>query len=567
MNIKSIILGGLLPLIFVAVGVGVLVSMRPPVNTKASGIGADKASLLTKMPSAEVQYVRALAELSETLDIPLSGTVVPYREIALAAEAAGRIIEKAPNVRSGNFVKKDQVLLRIDPRDYELTVERLTRKRDQELASLEELKQDVENTKRLIDVSEQEYELAGQEVKRYQSLGSSFASAAELDQARRSLLSSMNQKVTLQNQLRTFEARATRLELAAKLAETELEQAALDLERTVVRAPVDGRIVSEEVEQDSYVQRGTQLLVIEDTEKVEIAVNLRMNQLYWVLDKNELSTDQLINAADASRYELPPVPVKVQFNLAGREAMRYEWDGVLARYDGPGMDPQSRTIPVRVVVDNPTEYRVDGRPVDNKSRSGPSTLVRGMFVDVKILARPATQLLLVPKLSIKPATSSNRIWKFTPDESAFEVVKKRYANEIVETNSSTNPVVNSNDDQEAATANVEEKPNPDEWQAGFLKVIDGVQVVGAYEPDVVYSTASDNDASTGAASSPVAGTSSESTEYWICEVPGGMLKAGDMVVVTPLPGIEGMGTDTIRVPDDTQEPTPATLTTTPAPTL
>ena len=71
----------------------------------------------------------------------------------------------------------------------------------------------------------------------------------------------------MQNQLRTFESRGTRLELAARLAETELEQAALDLERTVVRAPVDGRIVSEQVEQDSYVQRGTQLLVVEDTEK------------------------------------------------------------------------------------------------------------------------------------------------------------------------------------------------------------------------------------------------------------------------------------------------------------
>lgn len=540
MNIKSILLGGVLPVVLVAIGVGVFVGMRPPSNSTVEGLGRDRASLLKRMSSAEVQTVRALAELSETLDIPVSGTVVPFREITLAAEAAGKIIEKDSQVRSGNFVKKDQVLLRIDPRDYELAIARLTQRRDQELASLVELKQDAENTQRLVEVAEQEYELAQQEVKRFQSLGNSFASAAELDQAKRVLLTSMNQKVTLQNQLRTFEARSARLELAARLAETELEQAELDLQRTVVRAPVDGRIVSEAVEKDSYVQRGTQLLVVEDTEKVEISVNLRMNQLYWILDQNDLSADQLLNAAEASRYELPPTPVKVQFNLAGREAMGFEWDGVLSRYDGPGIDPQSRTVPVRVLVDNPTQYRVDGVPVTNKSRSGPSTLVRGMFVDVKVQARPATQLLLVPKLSIKPATSSNRIWKFTPDDTAYATVAKRYANELVKEDAPPSE----------STAEPQDNLDPAAFQAGFLTVIDGVQVVGAFEPQMIQapgtplaasSTATDNTALTG-------NTPDSPIEYLICEVKGGLLEPGDLVVVTPLPGIEGTGTDTIFVP-------------------
>jgi len=540
MNIKSILLGGVLPVVLVAIGVGVFVGMRPPSNSTVEGLGRDRASLLRRMSSAEVQTVRALAELSETLDIPVSGTVVPFREITLAAEAAGKIIEKDPQVRSGNFVKKDQVLLRIDPRDYELAIARLTQRRDQELASLVELKQDADNTQRLVEVAEQEYELAQQEVKRFQSLGNSFASAAELDQAKRVLLTSMNQKVTLQNQLRTFEARSTRLELAARLAETELEQAELDLQRTVVRAPVDGRIVSEAVEKDSYVQRGTQLLVVEDTEKVEIAVNLRMNQLYWILDQNDLSADQLLNAAEASRYELPPTPVKVQFNLAGRETMRFEWDGILARYDGPGIDPQSRTVPVRVLVDNPTQYRVDGVPVTTSSRSGPSTLVRGMFVDVKVQARPATQLLLVPKLSIKPATSSNRIWKFTPDDAAYATVTKRYASELVK------------EDAPPTVSGVEplEKLDPAAYQAGFLTVIDGVQVVGAFEPQKIQAPGTPSAASSTATDNarPTGSMPSDPIEYWICEVKGGALKPGDLVVVTPLPGIEGAGADTIRVP-------------------
>lgn len=37
-----------------------------------------------------------------------------------------------------------------------------------------------------------------------------------------------------------------------------------------------------------------------------------------------------------------------------------------------------------------------------------------MFVEVVIEAKPATPLLLVPKLSVKPATGSNQIWKLPP---------------------------------------------------------------------------------------------------------------------------------------------------------
>jgi hypothetical protein len=41
-------------------------------------------------------------------------------------------------------------------------------------------------------------------------------------------------------------------------------------------------------------------------------VNLRMEQLYWVLDQASLSADELVNAAQASRYTLPKTPVTVR---------------------------------------------------------------------------------------------------------------------------------------------------------------------------------------------------------------------------------------------------------------
>ena len=49
-----------------------------------------------------------------------------------------------------------------------------------------------------------------------------------------------------------------------------------------ITAPIDGVIVLEEVEEDSYVNKGTLLVAIEDTSAVEVKCSLRMDELYWL---------------------------------------------------------------------------------------------------------------------------------------------------------------------------------------------------------------------------------------------------------------------------------------------
>jgi multidrug efflux pump subunit AcrA (membrane-fusion protein) len=534
--IKNMLFGAIIPFLLVAVGVGVMIGMKRPIPGKKPPIEDNRAALLTQMLAADVQTVRALAEVSEVLEIPVSGTVVPFREIQLAAEVAGRITEKNPNTRSGNFVEEGSELYRIDPRDYELEVERVTRRLDQERASLAEQQQDIDNAMRLVEVAEQEMLLAEAEVARFERLGGNFRSEAELDAAKRARLASMNQRVTIQNQVSLLRARRTRLESAVKLAETELEQAQLNLQRTVVRAPVSGRVVTEQVEADSYVQRGTPLVTIEDTSSVEVAVNVRMDQLYWILDQQHLSSDSLVNAAQASHYQLPRNEVKVIYQLSGRESARYEWKGVLARYDGAGIDPQSRTVPIRVLVDKPGEYLINGQPARESSMSGPSSLVRGMFVEVVIEAKPATPLLLVPKLSVKPATGSNQIWKFTANPQALVQTRQRLKAAGTLADPDREPVQGVDASAQSPTLD-----DPDAWQAGFLSVIDGVAVVGPYLGPAPLEDKPAESPSTGADSK------AEPIEYWVCEVASSELVAGDKVVVTPLPGVEAEGDEPIRV--------------------
>ncbi len=517
---KQVLIGAVIPVILLASGLGLFFGLKAPPPPQTTLPRPVPAELLPYVPGVEVAMVRSLAELSDTLDLHANGTVVPYRELEIGAPVAGKIVEKPPELRSGNYVSKGQLLYRIDPRDYELEVKRLTRRRDQEKASLRELEQDIENTKALLDVAEQELALANKEVERLEMLDANFSSAAELDQARRSRLVALNQQVTLRNQLRTLETRRARMELTLQLAETELEQAQLNLERTVVTSPVDARIVNEQVEVDSYVQRGTPLIVLEDTSKVEVACNLRMDQLLWVLDQQVVSADDLVNAAQAARFELPHTPAVVEFHVSGRRDQVVRWDAVLERLDGAGLDPQSRTVPVRVRVDDPhhaTDAIGNALPV-----SGPPVLVRGMFVDVVVKARPGKQLFLVPKLAIKPSTEDYVIWKFRPDDQAiFATPVAKTVMQLGAEGSQPSPADSPEGDASGSPTN-RQRIDPAEWQAGFLQIIRDVRVVTEFR-----------------------GAGTEGA-YWICEVPTAELAAGDFVIVSPVPGIRGDGTDPVR---------------------
>ena len=546
---KNILLGLALPLALLIGGVGLYVLIPAPLPPQRTlPDPTNVAELLEYVPEAEVAEVYALRQHSETLQVRANGTVVPYRELNIAAEVAGRIVEKNPQARSGNFIREGELLFRIDPSDYELEVERLTQQKQQALASIDELEQDVISAEELLAVAEEQLKIATADVQRLEGLSANLASASEFDDARQGRLTSMNSVVTQKNQIRTLKTRRNRLELAANLAQTQLEQAQLNLSRCEVRATTDGRIVQDEVEVDSFVQRGTMLMSIEDTEKVEISCNLRMDQLFWVLDQPSISADQLVSAAQASRHELPESEVQVNFRVAGREDVFYRWTGMLDRFEGNGLDPQSRTVPIRIRVDKPSDFQVVSISDSGKEqtsseakadRRGPPMLVRGMYVDVDILAKPSTPLLLVPKLSIKPASPTAVLWKFDRDREA--VFKTEIAQlainaakdaesdaESKKRGNEARPGTSSRKQAEGeGSKSVADLPKPEEWNIGFLDVVDGVQMIRAYWGELP-------DAPQG-------------IEYWVCEVPRDV-SPGDMVITTPLPGIKADGTDPVRFP-------------------
>lgn len=384
----------------------------------------EPASAAVEKTEATVQTV-AIEPHQQGLDIQVDGTVVPFREIALSAEVPGRVKQVSELCRAGKYVHQGDLLVEIDPADYELEVERLNRELAQAEAQMAESDVELASTRQLVPLVKEEAELQQKQLDRLLKLGSGVSTETAIDQARRSSLVAQNALIKLEQQVQMFEKRQLRLEYARDLVKSQLARAQLDLQRCRITAPVDGMVVSESVEEDSFVQKGTSVATIEDTSSIEVKCNLMMEHLHWLWRQQQNgrapaaapSAGQLLSSQD---YQLPPADVTVLWELGGRQ---FAWKGRLDRYDGIGVNEQTRTVPCRLVVDDPRRVlEVQNGDPHNLAPAlgGPPALVRGMYVRARIHCQPSTPLVRLPERALRPGKT---IWLLRDGKLEFQKVQ------------------------------------------------------------------------------------------------------------------------------------------------
>ncbi|MEM9588566.1 MAG: HlyD family efflux transporter periplasmic adaptor subunit [Planctomycetota bacterium] len=393
-----------------------------------------------KAPPPVVKMTSAMAHTSG-IDFDVDGLVVPFREVQLAAQVGGQIVFKSDACRSGQAVRQGEVLLRIDPQDYELELRRLREQLSSADAMIAELEAEVQTTENQIELTRQQLEIDQRQLKRNEGLERrSAASANEVDTARRAELTTRNAMQSQMDQKNLLVQRRQRMRADKALVQADLDKAQLALSRTEIRAPFNGVVVSENVEKDGYVQPGTTMIVLQDSARLDVSCKLHMRQMHWLWRGQEEAAHEF-----SSGYDFPDTPATVLYELDGN---RFAWQGVVDRYEGIGIDAQTRMVPCRVHVDDPTsvamlrddassqatEQLVAARQIDDveadvepgdpstgellapsmaNDRQGlagnlnPPTLMSGMFVKVRIHADPPIPLVKLPQSAIQPG---NKVW-------------------------------------------------------------------------------------------------------------------------------------------------------------
>jgi hypothetical protein len=198
------ILGWIAPLVILgaAIAVFLLMGSQPPPQR----VDADA-------PAAVPVRTAVVAAHEGGIDIESDGVVVPLREVTLAAEVSGRVLEKSSACRSGQYVTKGTVLFRIDPRDYELDVARLERELQQAVLTIDEIDEELTQNAESVELSKRQLEIAKREANRLDTLAQGrIVTESAADQAARDELTTTNTLSNLQGQRRVLQKRRNRLE-------------------------------------------------------------------------------------------------------------------------------------------------------------------------------------------------------------------------------------------------------------------------------------------------------------------------------------------------------------------
>lgn len=317
----------LLPIVVLAV-VGLaaaLLLMNPPAVDRAAP--PDTRLMVEVMPVARRDFQVMLESY---------GNVAPRTRSFLTSEVSGQIQWINPDFRDGGAFAAGEVLVRIDPRVYQADTH----------------------------IAEATYMEANQRLAEEQAR----ALQAEIDWQKLGESGQAPDLVLRKPQLLAAEARLGS-------AEAMRAKARLNLERTEIKAPFEGRVLAKRVDVGQVVAPNQQLAEVYATDYVEIRLPLKNRDLEFV----ELPK---VTGGDGSAQL--GLAAEISSDLGGR----FTWQGRIVRTEA-AIDDSARQLHVIAQVDAPFSQE-DARP----------PLRIGQYVTARIEGRRLEGILIVPTSAI-----------------------------------------------------------------------------------------------------------------------------------------------------------------------
>jgi RND family efflux transporter MFP subunit len=268
------------------------------------------------------------------------GTVRPRTETTLVSEVSGKIVSVAPEFVAGGFFREGEVLLQIDPSDYEAGLKRA----EAALAS---------RKARLAD----ETARSEQALKDWRNMG------------RQGQPSDLG--------LRKPQLADARANVSA--AEADVQKARRDLERTRITVPYDGLVRQKAVDIGQYVTPGTRLGITFAIDTAEVRLPLTNSDLRYL----DLPSETEVKSRDKT---FPPVTLSAE-----RAGETVRWQARIIRTEGV-VDETSRVIYAVAQVVDP--YGVLGQ-------SNQQELKIGTFVNAEIKGLPAEDVVVLPRYVLR----------------------------------------------------------------------------------------------------------------------------------------------------------------------
>jgi multidrug resistance efflux pump len=340
------------------IGRRTLRSLAPVVILLAGASGA--FALLKSKPlpppiesreKAWIVEVETVSPGPATPTLALYGRVESPRLARLSAAITADV--RSVEVLEGQTARGGDVLLRLDDREAGLLLEQ----RRAEVADIEaQLNSEDQRHRNDVDALGHErtlFALATKEVQRLRELADrQVGSRSQLDLARQAAERIALDVKSRELAIREHASRKARLQAQLERARALRDLAALELERTEIRAPYDGRVAAVDVAPGDRVRAGDRLLSLYDTEAIEIRSQIparHLPRLRGALQSGQKLVANAVVDGVAIRAELDRLTGEVARRSGGADAF-------LKVTQGAGWLPLGRTV--ALMLDLPLEQGV-----------------------------------------------------------------------------------------------------------------------------------------------------------------------------------------------------------------
>lgn len=313
-------------LIIVAVLVVAIIISRVLIAT------APKAQRKPGERQARLVEVATMQPVDQRVSIAAYGQVEASQRINLSAQVAGRVLSLSPRFVPGQRVRAGEVLLQIDPADYQVAL-------DSAQAALASAQAALAQERGSQAVAKGDFE----------------ALKLEVDDAERALM-------LREPQLRAAEA-------SLRSAEAAVAQAELNLQRCTLRAPMDALVLSRSVGVGAQVSGANMALAeLAAAEPFWVTLLLPVDDLRWVELPHGDAAGSTVELRDVSQPQAPAWPGRVIQLLDAVEAQ-----GRRARVLVE-VDPESSAGGAPLLLGSYVQATIRGRELQQVYRLDPAWL-------------------------------------------------------------------------------------------------------------------------------------------------------------------------------------------------
>lgn len=211
-----------------------------------------------------------------------SGTLAAVTTVQVGSQISGQVQEIYADFNTP--VKKGQAIARIDPATFELSVNRARADLDAAHSAVAVARsalaaQQAELGRVRVNLADAERDFE----RKRMLVEKNFVSGSELDRAKTLLEATREQAKAVQAQIQVNAAQVDSALAAVKQREALLKQAEVDLERTIIRAPVNGTVILRNIDAGQTVAASLQAPVL-----FTIAQDLRDMQVEAAIDEADV---------------------------------------------------------------------------------------------------------------------------------------------------------------------------------------------------------------------------------------------------------------------------------------